>query len=103
MKKRVDKKIVYEYLTTIPKGKVVTYGQIAEFLGNKNLARNVGNILHDNPDGDLYPCYKVVNARGKLSENYTFGGIASQKMKLESDGNFVECNKVDLKIYQWKE
>ena len=37
MSRKVDKQIVYEYLRVIPKGKVVTYGQIAEFLGNKNL------------------------------------------------------------------
>lgn len=35
------KEKVYEFLTTIPKGKVVTYGQIAEYLGNKNLSRVV--------------------------------------------------------------
>ena len=52
MKRKVDKQAVYEYLATIPKGKVVTYGQIAKFLGNENLARTVGNILHENPDGD---------------------------------------------------
>jgi len=49
---------VFEYLTKIPKGKVVTYKQVAEYLGNKGLARVVGNILHQNPDGDKYPCYK---------------------------------------------
>ena len=43
---------IYEYLTTIPNGKVVTYGQIAEHLGNKRLSRAVGNALHKNPDGD---------------------------------------------------
>ena len=46
------KEKVYEFLRTIPKGKVVTYGQIAEYLGNKKLARVVGNILHNNPDKD---------------------------------------------------
>ena len=35
MSRKIDKQIVYEYLTAIPNGKVVTYGQIAEFLGNK--------------------------------------------------------------------
>lgn len=44
------KEKVYHFLTTIPKGKVVTYSQIAEHLGNKRLARVVGNILHNNPD-----------------------------------------------------
>ena len=101
MSRKVDKQIVYEYLITIPKGKVVTYGQIAEFLGNKNLARIVGNILHENPDGDKYPCYKVVNAKGNLAKNYAFGGVDCQKMRLEADGVIVKNNKVDLKVYQW--
>lgn len=73
MKRHIDKQIVYEYLATIPKGKVTTYGKIAEYLGNKNLARTVGNILHSNLDGEKYPCYKIVNSRGKLSEKYAFG------------------------------
>ena len=55
---------VYEFLKIIPQGKVVTYGQIAEYLGNKNLARVVGNILHNNPNEEKYPCYKVVNSKG---------------------------------------
>ena len=101
VKRKVDKQVVYEYLATIPKGKVVTYGQIAKFLGNPNLARTVGNILHENPDGDKYPCYKVVNAQGKLAENYAFGGLKFQKMRLEADGIIVNNDKVDLKKYQW--
>ena len=101
MKRKVDKQAVYEYLATIPKGKVVTYGQIAKFLGDSNLARTVGNILHENPDGDKYPCYKVVNAQGKLAENYAFGGIEKQKIRLEADGIVINNNKVDLKRYQW--
>lgn len=101
MSKKIDKQIVYEYLIAIPKGKVVTYGQIAEFLGNKNLARSVGNILHENPDGDKYPCYKVVNVKGNLAKNYALGGANCQKKRLEADGVIVNNNKVDLKVYQW--
>ena len=93
---------VLEYLRSIPGGKVVTYGQIAASLGNPKLARAVGNALHRNPDGDKYPCYKVVSAHGKLSEHYAFGGLAEQKRRLEHDGIVVEKGRVDLKIYQWK-
>ena len=85
---------------TIPKGKVVTYGQIAEYLGNKNLARVVGNILHNNPDEDTFPCYKVVDSKGNLSKNFAFGGIEKQKEKLEKDGITVMNNKVDLDKYK---
>ena len=93
------KEKVYEYLLAIPKGKVVTYGQIAEYLGNAKLARVVGNILHNNPNEEKYPCYKVVNSKGQLSANFAFGGIEKQKEKLEADGITVSNYKVDLEKY----
>ena len=96
------KEQVYEILRQIPKGKVMTYSQLAEKLGNKFYARTVGNILHVNPDGDLNPCYKVVNSKGKLSFNYVFGGIEAQKRKLENEGIEVIDYKVDLKKYKWE-
>lgn len=94
---------VYDYLTTIPKGKVVTYKQVAEHIGNKGLARVVGNILHKNPDENKYPCYKVLNSKGELAEAFVFGGANIQKQKLEKDGIKVTDNKVNLEFYQWKE
>lgn len=94
------KEKVYKYLTNIPKGKVVTYGQIAEYLGNKKLARIVGNILHNNPDEDKYPCYKVVDGKGNLSKHFAFGGIEKQKEKLEKEGIDVINYKVDLYKYK---
>ncbi len=97
-----DKLKVYELLRTVPKGKVLTYGRLAEMLGNKKWARSVGNALHANPDGDLYPCYKIVTCDGRLSEAYLFGGIKAQRKRLEADGIEVENNKVDLKKYLWK-
>jgi O-6-methylguanine DNA methyltransferase len=92
---------VYNYLLLIPYGKVVTYGQIAEYLGNKNFARTVGNILHDNPDGNKYPCYKVVNSKGCLSEHYAFGGVNGQMQRLLNEGINVENNRVELSKYLW--
>jgi O-6-methylguanine DNA methyltransferase len=91
---------VLEYLLTIPRGKVVTYGQIAEALGCPGAARAVGNALHKNPDGDKYPCYKVVNSKGELSGRFAFGGIMIQQERLEADGIKVINNRVDLKKYQ---
>ena len=94
---------VYHYLTLIPSGKVVTYKQVAEYVGNKGLARVVGNILHKNPDGDKYPCYKVLNSKGELAEAFVFGGKNVQQERLEKDGIEVKDGKVDLKVYQWVE
>ncbi len=93
------KEKVYSYLLTIPRGKVVTYAQIGEYLGNKKLARVVGNILHNNPSEEKYPCYKVVSSEGRLSANFAFGGIEKQKEKLEAEGIEVVNYTVDLKKY----
>lgn len=97
------KESVLKYLKNIPYGKVVTYGQIGEYLGNKKLCRAVGNILHNNPDGNSFPCYKVVNSKGMLSKNYAFGGIEAQRQKLEKEGIEVIENRVDLNKYQYRE
>ncbi len=96
MKNGFSKEKIYELLTLIPSGRVITYGQLAEMAGNVRWARAVGNALHKNPDGDKYPCYKVVNADGRLSSNYAFGGIEEQKRRLEKEGIAVKNYTVDL-------
>ena len=93
------KQKVYDFLTTIPRGKVVTYGQIAQALGDRHLARAVGNILHANPDPSRYPCYKVVSAKGQLSPHFAFCGMQAQQRLLEQDGIEVIDGRVDLKKY----
>ena len=92
---------VYAYLLSIPSGKVVTYGQVAYGIGHPFSSRAVGNVSHKNPDGDLYPCYKVVNASGCLAADFVFGGIEAQAARLKADGIEVVDGKVDLKKYQW--
>lgn len=93
------KDAVLAYLLTVPKGNVVTYGQIAEAVGHPKAARAVGNILHRNPDPQQYPCYKVVDAQGRLSEQFAFGGIEGQRIRLEQDGIEVKNGAVSLAVY----
>ena len=94
-----DAERLYELLTVIPRGKVVTYGTLAEMLGYRGYARAVGNALHKNPDGEKYPCYKVVNAKGALAPAFVFGGIEEQRRRLEAEGIEVKDGHVDLKKY----
>ena len=94
------KEKVYAYLMTVPAGRVTTYGRIAASLGNKKLARTVGNILHDNPNPGKYPCHRVVNSKGKVAENYAFGGANAQRKRLEQEGIVFEPNgRIDLQKY----
>lgn len=99
---KMDKQALYELLRTIPHGKVVTYGTLAQMLGNRAWARAVGNVLHANPDGEKYPCYKVVNSKGELSNAYAFGGVEEQKRRLLQDGVAVLNDRVDLKKYGYR-
>ncbi|MGN0961188.1 MAG: MGMT family protein, partial [Christensenellales bacterium] len=57
-------------------------------------------ILHNNPDKDKYPCYKVVDAKGNLSKHFAFGGIEKQKEKLEKECIDVINYKVNLDKYK---
>ena len=92
---------VYEFVKSIPRGKVATYGQIALYLGNRNFAQVVGNILHNNPNPEHIPCHRVVNAQGKLAQSYAFGGIEAQRRLLESEGVVFKSNQaVDLSVSQ---
>lgn len=93
------RKRIYEAVKKIPKGKVATYGQIAQMAGDRKMARAVGNALHHNPDPEHIPCYRVVNAKGELAGAFAFGGADIQKNLLEADGIEVMRNKVDLDKY----
>lgn len=87
---------VYSIVKKIPRGKVMTYGQIAQVLDTRD-ARRVGHALHANRDSQV-PCHRVVNKDGRLAPGYAFGGADKQKEKLLKEGvNFKDQVHVDLK------
>lgn len=94
-------KRIYEAVKKIPKGKVATYGRIAELAGDRKMARAVGNALHKNPEPDGIPCFRVVNAKGECSGSFAFGGSDAQANRLREDGIEVVNNRVDLEKYGW--
>jgi len=74
---------VYALVAQIPKGRVMTYGQLAALTGNARAARIVGGIAHFG-DPDL-PWQRVVNKQGGLAAGYP-GGRRAHKQHLESEG-----------------
>ena len=94
-------KRIYEAVKQIPKGRVATYGRIAELAGDRKMARAVGNALHKNPEPDGIPCFRVVNAKGECSGSFAFGGPDAQAKRLREDGIEVVNNRVDLEKYGW--
>ena len=94
---------VYEYVKTVPRGKVVTYGQVAAAIGAPRCARQVGWALHVNPEPGVIPCHRVVNREGRLAPAFAFGGEAVQASLLEAEGVGVVGGYVGLNKYRWEE
>lgn len=93
---------IYDVVKMIPKGKVATYGQVAALAGNPHWARVVGYALHNNPDPDSIPCFRVVNREGRPAEAFVFGGINCQIQLLENEGVEFIDGMVDMERYQWR-
>ena len=84
----------------IPRGRLMTYGQIAALCGNARAARIVGGLAHFG-DPDL-PWQRVVNKSGGLASGYT-GGREGHKKQLEAEGVVVADDfTVDLERLLWQ-
>lgn len=59
------KEKVYGIVKKIPKGKVLTYKEVAKRAGSPKASRAVGNILHKNKDPKI-PCHRVIRGDGKV-------------------------------------
>lgn len=102
---------IYALVRKIPKGKVTTYGEIADVInGNWKLenrksrisARLVGFALHANKDSKT-PCHRVVDRTGRLAPGFAFEGPREQKRRLEIEGvAFKDEMHVDLEKCLWE-
>jgi methylated-DNA-[protein]-cysteine S-methyltransferase len=78
---------VYELARTIPPGETLTYGAVAEALGEAPMrARDVGQALARNPFAPIVPCHRVVAANGRLGGYSAPGGASTKRRLLELEG-----------------
>ena len=77
---------VYAIARTIPPGSTMTYGDIAERLGDKTLARAVGTALGQNPCPIVMPCHRVLAAGGKTGGFSASGGVVTKLKLLTIEG-----------------
>lgn len=85
---------VWALTARIPRGRVVTYGDIAKAMGTKAY-RAVGNALNRNPYHPAVPCHRVVGSDGSLTG--FAGGLEKKRKLLSKEGvRFIASNKVDL-------
>jgi methylated-DNA-[protein]-cysteine S-methyltransferase len=77
---------VYDIARKIPAGATLTYGEIAERLGDKLLARDVGQALGRNPIPLIVPCHRVLAAGGKTGGFSASGGVVTKLRLLTIEG-----------------
>jgi methylated-DNA-protein-cysteine methyltransferase related protein len=91
---------VYALVAQIPRGRVMTYGQIAALCGNPRAAWEVGQIAHNGPT-DL-PWQRVVNKQGGLAAGWPGGGQEAHRDLLEADDVEVSSDyTVDVVRLRW--
>jgi methylated-DNA-protein-cysteine methyltransferase related protein len=94
---------IYAVVRRIPRGRVATYGQIAELAGLPGHARQVGYALHALPAGTAVPWHRVLNARGTLSLRREPGAELTQRLLLEREGvRFDTRGRVNLMKVRWR-
>ncbi|PYN95219.1 MAG: methyltransferase [Candidatus Rokuibacteriota bacterium] len=90
---------VWRFVRTIPRGRVATYGQIAQQLGRPRGARSVGQAMRECP-ADL-PWHRVVNAAGGISRRARMSGMLTQRLRLQAEGVTLRGGRVPLRHYRW--
>lgn len=94
--------LIWSVIQKIPKGRVATYGQIAELAGLEGHARQVGYALHNLPPRSSVPWHRVVNTKGEVSPRSAGDSHELQRMLLEAEGvEFDLRGRIDLRRYRW--
>jgi len=99
---RIDEQ-VWQVVALIPKGRVATYGQVADLAGLPGGARRVGRILSQLPRGTRIPWHRVINASGGISLPPDSGGYGRQRARLEREGVvFNTSGQIALRSFRWQ-
>ena len=93
---------ILQVVAAIPKGKVATYGDVAQKAGMARAARRVGHALRGLPKNTKIPWHRVVNAQGRISLTEGSAPHNTQRHRLEKEGVLFKTNgAIDLRRYRW--
>ena len=97
-------KQVYALVRKIPRGKVVSYGDIAAYIGTKGSARTVGYAMnHAHSIFPPIPAHRVVNRNGLLTGKHHFGTPTMMQQLLENEGlKIIDDQIQDFEKSRWK-
>jgi methylated-DNA-protein-cysteine methyltransferase-like protein len=93
---------VLEIVALVPRGRLVSYGQVAAMAGYPRAARQVGWVLHGLPRGTELPWQRVVNAAGHVPSKGREIEAMEQIARLRAEGVDVgDDGAMDLELYRW--
>jgi len=95
-------KTVWQVVQGIPRGHVLTYGEVARLAGMSRAARRVAQAMRRAPRGVKLPWHRVVNAQGKISFPEDSPGFQQQKEMLEKEGVVFLNGKINLEKFGYK-
>ncbi len=90
---------IWKAVKGVRKGRVATYGQIAQICELRGHARLVGYALHNLPPNSGIPWHRIINSKGMISLPVHTGGYERQKRLLEKEGIVFKHEKIDLAKY----
>ena len=96
------RKSVWQVVKGIPRGHVLTYGEVARLAGKARWARRVSQAMRRTPRGVSLPWHRVVNAQGKISFPEDSYGYREQKERLEDEGVVFLEGRIDLDRYGYR-
>ena len=85
---------VYSVVKSIPKGRVTTYGSIANFLGAAKSSRLVGYAMNNSHEDETIPSHRVVNRLGVLTGKHHFSSSFEMEQKLASEGLEIKEDRI---------
>lgn len=95
-------KAVWQVVAGIPRGHVLTYGEVARLAGMSRAARRVSMAMRRAPRGMKLPWHRVINAQGKISFPTDSSGYQRQKELLEQEGVVFMNGKIDLERFGYQ-
>ena len=93
---------VWQVVEGIPRGHVLTYGEVARLAGMSRAARRVSQAMRRAPRGRALPWHRVVNAQGRISFPADSPGYRRQKARLEEEGVVFVGGTIDLEKFGYQ-
>ncbi len=91
-------KAVWQVLSTIGYGELLSYADVAQKIGNPKACRAVGGAIGSNPVSIIIPCHRVIGSNARLTG--FGGGLPAKQRLLETEGHHVKNLKIDQSHYR---